>query len=800
MFSSLCARLKSFRKDDDDARIQRKAREAAKSISKTATKDLAEWEEKNGYKTTKTTTSSPSPSGSNSSTLLGKSKHSFPSMGKSSRAFPSFTRHASGDNKESSNSPQQPQVSLPDAVTDPAVATPLPESMPTFAASTDSKPPVTPCSDSKSHPDPSGDDEKLTIQKQVEEKERLLEEIQAIRKSITQLKTVDDNQESSPNLLSLNTSHLRHARAASGSPLSGQTPTTSSTVRRSAPWLTTERSSRAQSMYAASPASITSSPIDAPAVNPQRSDTVRTRTRSVADIFAEDSPAPSTSPIQRVSSAEQSPPRLQSPHDVVASGPTATPTATERPKSVTPPATHRRSTSQGAVSGSRPKSQLKMLGDVPPVPTLKKYPNASPVVEEEQTPRARPRQTAGDVSQQRQPKPRQIIDTPEEAQKRYSAALGRTRSPSAQDLKRRSVISGNLDSAHRRETTSGSGSGSSGSMTLSELQERHLAKLKQMQSPTSEKLLQEQALSLAKAEWERRTRIERQEQQRKMKERAEAERRRLVAEQQQQKRSASRPSLSVSGQEGRRSLSEEVPRGTKQSFQNGPPSPVMTAKRMSGAQKAREWRQSLASLSEETRQRALHPDSVNGGSADEFGHMRARAKSTLGLERPQRHRSANQTEGPVAGISSPALPHSSSVVAPAMAASHSHSPGGHEVFTTPMSASPGLVMPNTGQMARSLSHSPGHNHPASPPMDPSIMMAHSHSYFAAQPLAPARGRTSFNASANPCPSPTMPSMPSHKRQLTATDIRRLQEGAGPGRRPPSVVLGYEASRMPQRVG
>lgn len=783
MFSGLRSRLKSLRKGDDDARIQRKAKNAAKSITRTASRDLLEWEEKNGYNVTKTHQASNSHS--SSSTFVEKqrmgttpkSKQGSPPTDGFPQNFPSANDVSPAPMIHLHSSDGIGEAGLTDALSLPSTAPAAPDIQ---------------------QPSAEERDRRITLQLEVEEKEKLLKEIQAIRQSIAHLKTSEAQQQLAPldtkGLLSSSTP----GKSSETTPVTSRTPTSG---RRSAPWLAGERSSRPQSMYTSSPASAS------PALYATHEAQLRTlytgseltsrsRPKSVADIFAQDSPQPVSS-NPSAATAGQGAPVLQLPPDIVASSAKTSP---EEKPSRNESSHHRRNTSLGASAVARPRSQLRLGSEtIPPVPVLKRDASGAPIVPPQEPGKMQRSKSpalgeVGQPSQQRASRTRQVIDTPEEARKRASIALGRSRTPPAQSSSKRYSMIANDD---------GRGKDGGGGMTLAELQERHLAKLKQMQSPTSEKLLQEQALSLAKTEWERRTRIERQEQQRKAKERAEAEQ--AWQNQQQQRLDAGRPSLSMTGKSRRRTLSEDMLKEQRASGEqagqgafadDAPASPKMTAKRMSGAQKAREWRQSLASLSEETRLQALNQSqhhvgrpqatrATTGDGADEFGYVRSRAKSSLGLERPNlTHAAHSAVVGSVPAYGAATFGHypvfappyaagpsttmpSSNNVSPILAYSSPMELAGFSP-TTPIGGGTGVLM------ARSSSHSPGVYSSASP--SPGGTMARANSYF---PPAPS---------------------PSHKRQMTATDLRRLQEGAGPGRRPRSAVLNHQASRMSQRVG
>ncbi|CAO1615548.1 unnamed protein product [Sympodiomycopsis kandeliae] len=825
MLSGLRSRFKSFRKGDEDARIERKARNAARSITKTASRDLLEWEEKNGYTVTK---SQPTTSDSSSSTFIERAR-TISAAKRSPASSPSSTFPRRQQKQTSSDSP----LAFPEQGSSPLIETP--HEYPTGSqAQCDTHsaapqiPPVEPSSSVQvriEQPSPEERQRRITLQMEVEEKQRLLEEIQTIRQSIQNLKTASPKQHLAP----LSTNDLTTSPKSSAATSSTQTPASSAQLRKNAPWLTNDRSARAQSLYVSTPT--TDSPLRPEAERPGS----RNRRTSIADIFAGEAPRSPTRPNQGSSST--GPPQVE----FSQSGSLDVGNVTPPENEASAPNHHKRTTS----AASRPRSQVRIAEPIPPVPPLPNQQASSATAQptKRQSPSPSSAITPPDRrlskspaavparSTQRANKTRQIVDTPEEAQRRYSLALGRSRTPPNVNAKRRSMITGE-NNANRGST------GMSSSMTLAELQERHLAKLRQMQSPTSEKLLQDQAFSLAKADWEKRTRLERQEQQRKAKEREEVEAAQLrAAEHQKQERGSqrrsisSRPSLSIMSKDRRRTLSEDM----LKSYQSGndyqedavvcaspeeetaaSPAPVMTTKRMNGAQKAREWRQTIGHMSEEERLRALQFPNAGSGHVqqqayvpDEFGNVRTRAKSTLGLARPSISTALNSAspsvqsaqhqgswgQGQMQGCALPA--HYPSFAPPPMPSWNSYNgslyagfpsnipSGGYSQATTPCAVG----------MSMSRSHSPSANRGYSPLVDSSAIMSASHSYF----VPPTTNSHSPSPGHSPGQTPSI-SPPKHRRQLTATDVRRLREGAGPGRRPQSVVLNHEASRLSQRVG
>lgn len=793
MFSSIRSRLKSLRRSDPDARIERKARNAAKDVTRTASRDLAQWEERNGFRRTNSSVANTNASGSESSKTLNERSRTVSDLRKLSSDYTTQRSRTVSDAKLSADTSfgsagynavsQQANATLapPSPTGTPTLAPPSPtaglaarrsssmprlelqtlslsdssggstlaDSMAPFGASQQqpqsqpqqphpprSDTPATPITPTTPRVSISNADQTL---KELEEKEKLLAEIQKIRASIQHLKSAPTTA-AAPNLtIDVNTSGAPARPKSRLSPIEPQ-------QRQPAPWLTDDRASRPKSALgmSSSPRSPRSprSPHSPVFVAEPTMASPSVRRRSVADIFAEDAPTPvspraPTPSGRRASVAPQLGDLPFASSSSSSSGSKAQPQSMQTTQSMqgmpTPSSPHltaarprTKSTSSVHSAAAQGRRRDTWRGEeLPPLPTAAaataaKVATASPTLpppppREEIPPRPKSRTESvytqgGSRPRQQQ---RQIIDTPEEAKRRYSAALGRSSTPTHG----RSTTPVN----NGRSTTPTAGRPSSTTMTMAELQDRHLAKLRQLQSPATQKVREAEALSNARAEWERRTRLERQEQERKMRERAD-----LARRQSQQQRPAM-PSR-------RQTMSEDLLRSSAEQLQLAatpmppPPAPVTTERRMSGARKAREWRKSLAMSEADPRMVALR-EADGGEEAEAADAMaatpapplpenaaqiaaasRTRAKSTLGLERPRAR-------------------------------------------TPDVLSSMGAVSPTAA--ARRSSY-----------FDPAMVQrsATPNGTPAAAPVSPA-------TAAAPRPE-------KHRRQLTVTDIRRMQEGAG----------------------
>ncbi|PWN22695.1 hypothetical protein BCV69DRAFT_280296 [Microstroma glucosiphilum] len=208
----------------------------------------------------------------------------------------------------------------------------------------------------------------------------------------------------------------------------------------------------------------------------------RPRRKSVADLFAEDAPQPMHSYHAR-GIAPSTTPRLGLSPELEA-------IAASRPSDLA----RRRSKSVGASTMLDTYGGLAGSGATSRPDAYRKS----------STPAARPKTLydqpssfqSGENNEQRV-----IVVSEEEKKQRYRASLGRT------DTRKASGV--------RDKTTSNRMS----QMTLSELQERHLTKLLQLQRPTTTKLAEAQALTTAREQWQQRQAAERQAQEVKLRER-----------------------------------------------------------------------------------------------------------------------------------------------------------------------------------------------------------------------------------------------------------------------------------------
>lgn len=209
----------------------------------------------------------------------------------------------------------------------------------------------------------------------------------------------------------------------------------------------------------------------------------RPRRKNVADLFAEDAPLP-TQPYCAGGIASSTAPQLSL-------WPELEGAASSMPSSLA----RRRSRSLGASTLLAESKAASVVSSETPRPSAHR--KSSTVATRPKTLYDQPSSLQVGTSNEH----RRIIVSEEEKSQRYRASLGRT------DTKTTSAGRGTAAGARSSE------------MTLSELQERHLAKLLQLQRPTTTKLAEAQALTTAREQWRQRQEAERQAQEVKLRER-----------------------------------------------------------------------------------------------------------------------------------------------------------------------------------------------------------------------------------------------------------------------------------------
>lgn len=650
------------------ARIQRQAKEAEKTIAKTASRELLEWEQRQGYRRTSTLTMPAFPtSGSSSSQQMGQQQQQRVSTSHHRRSFSTAKTLAESEHPS-------PSLTMTKSLHDDQNVKALP--------------PIISTSDQPSGNNGGGDN-----------REQLLQEIEAIRKSIDQLRTTTPT-------LNIDICSADDLPQPPSAPAMTRAHTSSPTGGRQAPWLTPDRSPRPSSVFVGSSSTTLSSPGGlAGATTPDGSS--RQRRKSVADLFEQDAPRPyvplpvSPSPAKAVQSGPpQLPPVSGARHSTEGRG--ARPASPSQP--LQPQASRRRTKSSATVATSQAnssqlpnfprstsfKSGLSAVGShthspsPPPLPLDAQGKIAAlrggggggaaspaPVIPPPQlNPQSRPQQQR-----------RQIIDTPQEARKRLSTAIGRAPRPGGvTPTKRHSMYSsgtGGGDSGCVAISGGGGVGGSTTALTMSELQDRHQAKLRELQAPANARVKEAAAIAEAKAEWGERLERERREQLAREEEKkrraaiqAEAEERRMsvagagggggmtssasggggfAALKSFRRRTMSAADVlqsatqaSVASPQQQALVPEQDPTATQQQQQqrrpplsplngagtsSGPATRSMSTKRLDGAQRAREWRKSLVSLSAEQPVPELR--------VDEFGQQQhQRPNSSLGLAPP----------------------------------------------------------------------------------------------------------------------------------------------------------------------
>ncbi|CAO1636853.1 unnamed protein product [Parajaminaea phylloscopi] len=739
MWAGFKARLKSLGREDAEAqernhqaRLERKAKRAAKTISKNANRELLEWEQKHGYHADlpPASLSSRAPTASSSQTVLEP-------------AQPPFHRRSISAVKTLSDVGTLPSIREKNGGDDPVISpslTEAPSVAPTLhVVSTDGpgfgfelpqlvKPADGHAEQQSSHVSSSS----------LQDKEALLQEIQAIRARINSLRS------GAPDL-TIDTTQLRPERSSS-SPGTASRPRASSTHGRQAPWLTPDRSPRPVSMVSPTRTGNDDASYFPTPTTPTTS-ARRNRRKSVADLFAGD--------VVRDSMAGS--PDTGFPHNATPTTPylphldlnSGDATTNQVANSSHSRAARPRTKSSSSTPSRSPVLRSTTLPDIaPPLPA-----NATEIARSNRLSRG-----LTSTSQFEPPRPdsalqvRQIVDAPEEAKKRLSAALGRSPQPQA-----RHQIDAARKQPKRRSTHAGDAAISA--LTMAELQERHQAKLRELQGPANLKVAEAHALAQAKAEWEKKLLAEKKEQERKAKERAKAaaaaasagdapSKARVVDSFRRRTMSAdvlpqvptyqSLHNVDLRGQgpvdERDAALSVHKPDSTRRD-------PLgRSTKRHTGAQRASEWRQSMIS---ESRSSTLSPpDNIDSAAlqpqftrrppaaAAAENHAldkeagtpaRARRQSTLGLSRPD-----------------------------------------------PSAREP-LAARDTGNVPR---------------LDPSLNRPHT---------ILVTGSTSMAefGQIGKVPASTAPRAGS-RRQMTATDLRRIKEGAGRLSQPsPSALLDYE---------
>lgn len=641
MWAGLKARFR--RRDDQEveernlqARLERKAKQAAKSISKNASRELIEWEEKHGYRKA-TSTSSRLLTASSSQTVLdshASSKHrrstSTPKTASDTGTWSTPVEQVPAI-KQSTTPPPALEVKLDSALgSDLGGLLEHRDRSPTGGETYNLPTPSVgqrPASAMELHTQTVPD----------EDQDALLKEIAQIRARIQDLRS------GIPPNLAVQTSGLPNSAqswsAKSGSANAGDRRSrTQSSTARHAPWLTPDRSPRPVSLAGGdhdytSSGYFSQSPIAA--TGPR----YREGRRSVADLFAKDAPGSAYVPhkVGHGSLAAQTPPQivLESVDGEIGNQGQLLPQLRPRTKS----------SSSLKLSKSPTTNFVLRDEEAPPLPShaaeIVRANRASTLIESQQQ-----QQQGVPCHNHRQQNvaTRHIVDNPEEARKRLSMALGRSPQPEG----RHSVVERSRNRPERRSTFGGEAVG--GGLTMAELQERHQAKLRELQGPANAKVAAAHALAEAKAEWSQKLLAEKKEQERKLKERAKAE------------AAASRASMDASRGNSlmslrRRTLSHSVlasvpDNGAEPQASATPPAPIRRksgegvlrcntkgSKRLEGAQRAQEWRQSLV---------AIPSASDSGIGSQEGGDLwqgsqplrpsdsftRSRAKSSLGLSNP----------------------------------------------------------------------------------------------------------------------------------------------------------------------
>lgn len=595
MWSELKASFKHMRSNDEERRLQSRARRAAKRIYASAQRDLEAWEERHGYKKTSTTDGSQREGTARASTAARSAEAGQMTL----NAIPSSPAF-----EES-----KPFIGLESPMTLHSMEK-HGSSTPTFRRGASEAISLTPADKSGSgilgyfdHPgatEQAAQPRPPKAEAPTGDAQKLQDEINAIRRSIHELST--SIAPSSPTSTSNDRSQSpvsRRERASSDAGLLAQQ------ARSMSPWLTDDRT-RSRSVTASSrPLSIAALDFEEEAL---RTASPPTRITPVDErvFHGEDRPHPSSMPLLRTDSS----PAVLSPH------------ATNRPlsqnidqSSLALSARHssgiisseeeeearrRRRSSQQNVSASRRSSAIFLQHHISPSP-----------VQQEKT--------------------RTVVDTPEAAEERYKAALGRgsrrssagqpPRPPSSMADKRRSTSSAQLFQnasglQHLRSqagTPTGSRHGGVGDndnncrgpsmsdkrdsiMSLSELQDRHKSRLSALQRPTSMRIDEEASLQEAKEAWERRVRMEKRAWERDEKKR--------VEEEKAQKKALASSRRSSTAKFGGDANKMKVAAGEAVSDQEAEEEDDVPLERLnkdrrrmsSGATKAMEWRKSLMDM------------------------------------------------------------------------------------------------------------------------------------------------------------------------------------------------------------
>lgn len=398
MFANLFCRLKALRKQDDDGedKLRRQARLAEKQITRTATRELSRWHQKHGY-------SLPPSSHEPEDDANAVDSSSTPEQ---SLILTPVDAHQREHSITSTQEAPQP-LSKPPAFIEYRPFSSTATELSRLQASSPSLGLHALDSGLSLSAEASKELPFLdTTLDELKQKETLLAEIQKIRANIAELR---------------------------GSSLASNSPRLSPTSPSSAPWLTTQRD------------------------EDEKVARLRwQRTKSVADVFAQDSPR------DEANAAPQLPDL-----DTLAT------TRLER----------RRSKSAGAGVTRRRQSV---------------QPTASSKTEH---PPPKMKHQSLDVDRAGPSKSRQIVISPQEAKIRYSAALGRTSTTDKRGRDSPSLRQSMASDGPHQQRPPSSRRSSKGTMSLSELQARHQAKLRELQRVVTQKLSDQEEVDKVKREW-----------------------------------------------------------------------------------------------------------------------------------------------------------------------------------------------------------------------------------------------------------------------------------------------------------
>lgn len=642
MWSELKASLRHMRNDDEERRLQSRAKRAAKRIFASAQRDLEAWEERHGYKKT---SSSERNNGATKAAATGNNTKTNKVEEQGRLVMPSSPAFDESKPFIGAGSPMTPRSmdiyrsGTPIHARRTSEATTL-YPMDTFSST---KGPLTGYFDQE---------EKAQAQAQrrresespAEDAQKLHEEINAIRRSIHELST--SITPPPPSIISHDRSQTPlsfRERASSEAGLLGQQP------RSTSPWLTDDRSrSRAFSSATMSGA------LPMPALDfhePVRTTPSPSRYTPVDEtLFQGDAPQPFAS-MQRTGSS----PAAFSP---TSSNNTVRPLAQDSDQSIsTARPTQPRSKSSAwpgeAAGATNRQSQQKQSPD----DARRRRPS------QQNSPSSRPSsamflQQHLHHPQQQQEKRRSVIDTPENSEARYKAALGReprrslTGQPDLSSMyareKRHSTTSAMLFQAHQfpvqlhhqplqqspamlppasRFDAGGATSKVKDdkrdmTMSVSELQDRHKSRLSALQRPTSMRIDEEATLQKAKEDWERRVKMEKRAWEREEKKRLEEEKAQRKAA--ASPRRASRIGKTMALDEMKSSTDDE---GQEVDEDEVPLDQLDKARRRksSGTAKAIEWRQSFV---------GTPPSPVPVLSRPQLPNVRASLVDTQGSSRP----------------------------------------------------------------------------------------------------------------------------------------------------------------------